>query len=729
MPPTGLVATRPFALPPTYDPYEGTASVPTYAGSTNFGQPATTAPRVNDPSSDYIDDFGNRYRYVDYGNGTGEWLLVSNRPGVGLVRPQDEAEVFARTRNDQQLSSGAANGGAGSGNFWGFTSVGGGPGPVTPGLPGAPGTPRFGPTGVQGTFSDYQALMNDTSQSTKFDATNQVWQDAIGGATWGAIQGRNDAVAQQQRDTQSYIDALNNARAQQQGFVDTRNQQANDALSTYDSTMDPIIGAINGLQAPTWQDFNSDPADIARQTQSYNWMNGVAGGSLDYQAALADYQTYQAQLAQLYQYQSNPEDVQRQLTGLGNIQEDILHGGDRQREILGQIYEDIRSGGDGQRDAIERLKQELATGGADQREVLEKYKALSNPEVTAQERYLAEIARRSFESQDRSSREAVMQDLGLRGLRSGGAEIAGALASQERLGQDRTLAELGLQANAVQRSMVALQGWQGSADSLRAAQQQGLALYTSAQNALRAAQQQGMALAAEEENALREAQQRGLAMYQNAADSIRAMNDQVGLANTGWANQNSMFNANAQNEASQFNANAYNQNSMFNANAQNQASANNQSTRLSGGIAAGNMANSIRSMNDAIGMFNTSGSQASQQFAAQFGLQKQGALAGIAQQGFQNTNLTNDGIFERNSGLTQMDRENAGLSFGARTGTNIMAGDAGSKNLTDILTGFGGFTAGATTLFGMTEAERERKARAAAEATAIAARGGRPRMS
>src|SRR3990172_2219944 len=304
---------------------------------------------------------------------------------------------------------------------------------------------------------------------------------------------------------------------------------------------------------------------------------------------------------------------------------------------------------------------------------MEKYKALSDPGVTAQERYLAEIARRSFEAQDRGSREAVLSDQSARGVRSGASEIASALGNQERFGQDRTLAELGLQANAVQRSMVALGGWQQSADSLRAAQQNGLAMYTQGNNALRAAQQQGMAMAADEENALRQAQQQGLAMYQQAADSIRAMNDQVGLANTGWANQNeianagfsnenSMFNANANNQANQFNANAYNENSMFNANAYNQnsqfnanannnAMANNQSTRVQGGVAMNNTANSIRNANDAIGMFNTNGSQVTQRFNAGMAFDKATSIYGIGQDTFNNETGVTDTAANRSGAL------------------------------------------------------------------------------
>lgn len=110
-----------------------------------------------------------------------------------------------------------------------------------------------------------------------------------------------------------------------------------------------------------------------------------------------------------------------------------------------------------------------AEGLGAQRDVMQRYKDLSNPEATAQERYLSEIARRNFEAQDRGNREAVMQDLSQRGLQSGTLQIANNLASQERLGQDRTLAELGLQANAVGRSMQALQGYGGQANALRSA--------------------------------------------------------------------------------------------------------------------------------------------------------------------------------------------------------------------------------------------------------------------
>lgn len=106
---------------------------------------------------------------------------------------------------------------------------------------------------------------------------------------------------------------------------------------------------------------------------------------------------------------------------------------------------------------------------AAQRDVMERYKGLSTPEVTAQEKLIAEMARRNFEAQDRGNREAVMQNLAQRGLNSGTLQVANNLAAQERLGQDRTLAELGMQASAVGRSMQALEGYGGQANQLRTA--------------------------------------------------------------------------------------------------------------------------------------------------------------------------------------------------------------------------------------------------------------------
>lgn len=104
---------------------------------------------------------------------------------------------------------------------------------------------------------------------------------------------------------------------------------------------------------------------------------------------------------------------------------------------------------------------------AAQRQSLKGYQDLSNPQVTAQERYLQEIARRNQEQQERASRDAVMTDLQARGMAGSGAQLTNMLGTQQQLAQERTLADLGTQAQAVSRSMDARAGAADMANSLR----------------------------------------------------------------------------------------------------------------------------------------------------------------------------------------------------------------------------------------------------------------------
>jgi hypothetical protein len=101
-----------------------------------------------------------------------------------------------------------------------------------------------------------------------------------------------------------------------------------------------------------------------------------------------------------------------------------------------------------------------------QQGVADKYKDLTDPQVTAKERYMSELARREFESADKSNREAVSEQLANRGLRSGGQQIAMQQGMQQQLSQDRLLKELGIQAGAVDRSMKAMEGWNTATNNL-----------------------------------------------------------------------------------------------------------------------------------------------------------------------------------------------------------------------------------------------------------------------
>lgn len=105
-------------------------------------------------------------------------------------------------------------------------------------------------------------------------------------------------------------------------------------------------------------------------------------------------------------------------------------------------------------------------------DVVKRYRELSTPQITDQERFLAELSRRKFESDDKASRDAVMQQLATRGLKSGGLVIANQQAAQQQNSQDRMLNELGLNAQAVSRGMQGLAGYADASSALRNADDQ-----------------------------------------------------------------------------------------------------------------------------------------------------------------------------------------------------------------------------------------------------------------
>lgn len=123
-------------------------------------------------------------------------------------------------------------------------------------------------------------------------------------------------------------------------------------------------------------------------------------------------------------------------------------------QIAGLEWKDVKSGGPGYEAQLDALN---------------KLKGLTTPEMTAQERFLMEQGRRQQEQQERSSRDAVMQDLAARGMRSAGAELTNMLGARQQTSQNRVMSNLGAQANAVDRSMRALEGYGTTAGQMRTA--------------------------------------------------------------------------------------------------------------------------------------------------------------------------------------------------------------------------------------------------------------------
>lgn len=534
---------------------------------------------------------------------------------------------------------------------------------------------------------------------------NFIDQNAIGSLTSAQDRARAgyQGVAASQRATSDGYNAMAG-----QLFGDYSRGQ--NALNQFDAgAYGNYINETNPLMTQL-QARGSNPADVARQTSAYNMASGIAGGSLDYTAA---------------QYQSNPADVARQqqmyntLLGVGqgslNYQADQYESSyaDMARQLQG--YNDMRDIGQGSLDykskaalayadesalseqalALSAIKADLRNGGDEQREVLEKFKGLSDPEVTAKERFLSELARREFEAGDRSSRAAVSESLANRGLRSGGQQNALTASTRSQLSQDRLLKELGIQAQAVDRSMQALGGWGNAANSLRAGDQNALGMYGNMSTAMRNASfdeayKRGLGADAASANN-QQTRFAGYAGSVNQSNAIRNANDQVGMFNT---HENNVAYANNQNTQMQGYMGAANQSNAirnandavgtFNVGQTNQARANNQTTRMNGAQLTALQSNAIRSANDSMSQF--------QDIYAQNEATRVGNLSGQRLQGGLSTSAN---ISNRNTQTFDAGRGVINDSYGRSSDANradwdVVGKDYGmSQDYFDAVTGAG----------------------------------------
>lgn len=271
------------------------------------------------------------------------------------------------------------------------------------------------------------ARMGNIASTNQYD-TNAI--NYLAGETTAANTRANDLYS-------GYNTQLQGANAQQTGLYNTLAGQNN---------------AINASQTGMYNTLAGQAAGInANQTGLFNTLSGQAAASNAQQSA--GNSKFQGQIGQLNsQEQAYLATFTQQLAGLNDA--DRANYMNYLQETNPQMAQLIATASD----------PELV---GNQKDVLNRYKELSTPQVTAQERLIASLARQKFESDDRSNREGVMQQLAGRGLKSGGLVIAGQQAEQERLAQDRMNAELGLQANAVSRGMEGLAGYGQQSNVLR----------------------------------------------------------------------------------------------------------------------------------------------------------------------------------------------------------------------------------------------------------------------
>jgi hypothetical protein len=286
----------------------------------------------------------------------------------------------------------------------------------------------------------------------------------------------------------------------------------------------------------------ADASSIAAQNQALSFLQGAAGGSLD----------YQSQGAQAY---ADPNSIANQqgaadaLSAIAGGSNDVHLG-----NLAGIVgLEQAMSG-----------KYDVQVGQADPAayaaalDAMGKYKSLTTPQVTDAERFLYEQARQAQEQDERGNRAATLTNLRQRGMLGSGAEIGQSALASQQISQNRLLSDLGANANAVNRSMQALAGYADTSGNLNA---QANAIATGNQDRRYDANKTVTGLDANLQTNNMNRRTSAAGMYSDATARLREDSFDESYKR-GVAADN--------------------------------ASANNQSTRLQGGIASGNLASEQR---------------------------------------------------------------------------------------------------------------------------------------
>lgn len=473
-----------------------------------------------------------------------------------------------------------------------------------------------------------------------------------------------DPIINQSRDRANYLQGINGQMAQQiASQATTSNNMRTSALGAYGNAVSQVgawdqsnlANLRNAANAPMQMtasayvgDAQSNPADLAREIQAYNQLQGAANGSLD--------QTSRA--AQAY---ANAQDVANQNRAardleaagqgslnvdLGNIRElDKLRDPDTiggMQALLDAAYgsKDIHVG---QEDP------EAYAAAVDARNQL---KALTSPTVTAQEKLMYELSRQQQEQDERGVREALETDAARRGVSGIGTTIARQGIAAQQTSRNRMLQDMQANAQAQARAMDALQGYGTISTNMTAqanqiagmnqqTQMNALGQYTGIHaNAANVLGQLGAANATQNAN-------RQLAAQQAAYDAYATLRAQ------GFSEEY------ARGQAADVMANA------------------NANRRLGAMQSQGQMANNMRAEGDAMSRFNQSQRQQQSQFADSYAANRQDAAYGRQVDLFNGTNtvgrnfMTDQGnLFNANVGVADSNFNTLNSSIGTQAGLN-----------------------------------------------------------
>lgn len=149
----------------------------------------------------------------------------------------------------------------------------------------------------------------------------------------------------------------------------------------------------------------------------------------------------------------------------------------QQQAAMDALVQEAVAGGATQQEAIDFARQQIATGGALQKQVFDKQWGETDPHNTAAERAALDQTMRAVEDRNRGVREAAMDMLARRGLKSGDAMLAAQEAGRASTDAVQAQGILGAQGQAVLRAQQALRDAGTTAAQLRTGDQNAIGLF------------------------------------------------------------------------------------------------------------------------------------------------------------------------------------------------------------------------------------------------------------
>lgn len=355
-----------------------------------------------------------------------------------------------------------------------YPGSGGSPALSTPGAPGGAGGPGGAAApgssdywlnklsnDAQGNLNENVSYVNQTLGPAQQNA-NAMQGAAVGGRfqnvgtaanLYGGYVGQNAALLDEQRANAAKYNASDLAAlGQYGGALDNANAfnagnygQLQSAYGNFSQLAPSASSQWQGDLTSQAASAQADQRAVAAQYQALGQLQNAAAGGLN----------TQSQAANAY---ADPDAIRRQQEGLDSLQsvsrgsndvlmdEGWLDDHQRMAKAWGGVY-----GGslDVQRDP-ELLQR--------QNEALDQYDQWRNPQLTAQEEFMKELARTQQEQDEGASRQAMLRSNSAKGF-GGQMDLAALQASSQQNSTNRMLADLGANANAVSRAERSLQGY------------------------------------------------------------------------------------------------------------------------------------------------------------------------------------------------------------------------------------------------------------------------------